>query len=99
MKKAVWFISYKLKKGSDEAEFLAASEALGKGHISKSKGYIAWQQLKDGDTWVDMATWESLEDAKNFENGGGGGELAQKFYSFIDFKTLKSNFYTIEKNH
>jgi len=99
MKNAVWFISYKLKKGADEKEFLAASEVLGREYISKQKGYISWKQLKNGDTWVDLTTWETLEDAKNFENSGGGGELANNFYSFINFGTLKSQFYTIVKDH
>ena len=99
MKNAIWFISYKLKKGACEAEFLAASEILGREYISKSKGYISWKQLKDGDTWVDLATWETLEDAKRFEKSGGGGDLAKKFYSFIDFATLKSQYYTVEKSY
>ena len=97
MKNAVWFISYKLKKEKSEEEFLAASEILGREYISRQKGYISWKQLKEGDTWVDLATWECMEDAKNFEKSGGGGERASKFYSFIDFKTLKSTFYTVEK--
>jgi len=99
MKKTIWFISYKLKKGVREEEFLAASEVLGREYISKQKGYISWQQLRDGDTWVDVATWETLEDAKNFENSGGGGELAQKFYSFINLMSCKSRYYTVEKVH
>ena len=99
MKNAVWFISYKLKKGADEAEFLSASEKLGKEYISKQKGYISWQQIKDGDTWADLATWETMEDAKNFENSGGGGALAEKFYSFINFRSIKSQFFTVEKKH
>ncbi|MCL2591727.1 MAG: hypothetical protein FWD82_00035 [Defluviitaleaceae bacterium] len=93
---AVWFISYKLVKGANEAEFLKASEVLGREYISKQKGYISWKQLKDGDTWADIATWETMEDAKAFETSGGGGELANKFYSFIDFNSLKSRFYTVE---
>ena len=99
MKKTIWFISYKLIKGVREEEFLAASEVLGREYISKQKGYISWQQLRDGDTWVDVATWETLEDAKNFENSGGGGELAQKFYSFINLMSCKSRYYTVEKVH
>ena len=99
MLNAVWFISYKLKKGADEAEFLAASEKLGNEYISKQKGYISWKQLKDGDTWADLAIWETMEDAKNFENSGAGGDLAAKFYSFINFNSIKSQFYSVEKSY
>jgi len=97
---AVWFISYKLVKGANEAEFLKASEVLGREYISKQKGYISWKQLKDGDTWVDLMTLETIEDAKNFEKGDGeDNPLANKFYSFIDFNSLKSRFYTVERSY
>jgi len=99
MKRTIWTCEYKLKKNADEAEFLAVSKTLGREYISKQKGYISWQQLRGGDTWVDMATWETLEDAKNFENSGGGGELAQKFYSFINLMSCKTRYYTEEQNH
>jgi len=98
MKNAIWFISYKLKKGADESEFLAASKQLGKEYISKQKGYISWKQLKDGDIWADLAAWETMDDAKAFEKGDGG-ELAAKFYSFINFNSIKSQFYTVEQSH
>jgi len=99
MKKTIWTCEYKLKKNANEAEFLDASEVLGKEYISKQKGYISWKQLKGDSTWVDVVTWETIEDAKAFETSGGGGELAEKFYSFINLMSCKSRYYTIEKSH
>jgi hypothetical protein len=97
IKKAVWFIAYKLKKGASEQDFLVASKALRDGYVCKQKGYISWIQLKDNDIWVDLATWESMEDAKSFEKGDGTtNPLSEKFYSFINFNSLKSQFYTVE---
>jgi len=72
---------------------------LGKEYISKQKGYISWQKLKGDSTWVDLVTWETIEDAKAFETSDGGGELAEKFYSFINLMSCKSRYYTVEKNH
>jgi len=46
MKKTIWTCEYKLKKNTNEAEFLSVSEMLGKEYISKQKGYISWKQLK-----------------------------------------------------
>jgi len=99
MKKTVWTCEYKLKKNVDEAEFLLASKVLGKEYISKQKGYISWKQLKGNDTWVDVVSWETLEDAQNFETSGGGGELANKFYSFINLMSCKTRYYAEEQNH
>ena len=99
MAKAIWLISYKLKKGASVQDFLIATEKLNNEIVSKEKGYISWKQLNDGDTWVDLMTWETLEDAKNFENGEDRGPLAMDFYSFINFNSIKSQHYTIEKDY
>ena len=98
MKNAIWFISYKLKKNANEEKFLAVSQKLADEYISKQKGYILWKQLKDGDTWVDLMTWETIENAKDFEKGDGEKHpLALEFYSFINFNTIKSQFFTVER--
>lgn len=76
---------------------MESSEALGREYISKQMGYISWQQLKDGDTWVDLLTWETAEDAKAFETSGGGGELAERFYSFINLMSCKTRLHTLER--
>ena len=99
MRNTIWTCEYKLKKNVDEAEFLAASEVLGKEYISKCKGFISWKQLKGDGTWMDMVTWETIEDAKAFETSGGGGDLAQKFYSFINLMSCKVRFYSVERDH
>ena len=99
MKSAVWTCEYKLKKNADEAEFLEVSRQLGEEYISKQKGYISWQQLKGDSTWVDLVTWETIESAKAFETSGGGGELAERFYSFINLMSCKSRYYTVEQEN
>ena len=100
MSNAVWFISYKLKKGKSVSDFLFTTEKLNNEYVCKKKGYISWKQLLNKDTWVDLMTWKTIEDAKNFEKGDGEtSQLAKDFYSFIDFKSLKSQFYTVEKSY
>jgi len=100
MSNAVWFISYKLVKGAYVPDFLLASEECNKEVLSKKKGFISWKVLADGDTWVDFVTWETIEDAKNAESDDGDpNPVAQKFYSFINFNSLKHQLYTIEKDY
>jgi len=100
MSNAVWFISYKLVEGASVAEFLLAAENCCKEVASKKKGYISWKQLNQGDTWIDLMTFETMEDAINFEKQGDpSNPYASKFYSFIDFKSLNSQMYSVEKSY
>jgi len=94
---AVWFISYKLVKDASVQDFLCAQEKCSKEVLSKNKGFISWKVLRDGDTWVDLCTWETMEDAKNAEsNDGEMNPAAQEFYSFIDFDSLKMQIFSVE---
>ena len=99
MSNAIWFISYKLKKGASVPEFLAAQEQCCKEVLSQKKGFISWQVLNTGDTWVDLCTWETMEDAKNAEKGDNKNPVAAKFYSFLDFKSMKMQSYTVERSY
>ena len=100
MSNAVWFISYKLVKGASVPDFLVASENCNNEVLSKKKGFISWQVLAKGDTWVDLVTWETMEDAVNAEkNESEPPPAAQKFYSFIDFGSLKMQAYSVERSY
>lgn len=100
MPNAVFYCSFKLKKGASVPDFLIAAEKLNNEYISKQKGYISWKQLVDGDTWADFLTFETMEDVKKFEaDSGNSGELAKTFYSFIQMVSCKVNYFTIERNY
>jgi len=97
---AVYFVSYKLKKGASIPDFLLAAEKLNDEHISKQKGYISWQQLVDGETWVDFATFETMEDLKSFEEASRNpNDVALKFYSFINLNSCKGHHFLVERNY
>ncbi|MCL2562509.1 MAG: hypothetical protein FWE08_00520 [Oscillospiraceae bacterium] len=99
MPNAVWFISYKLKKGASASDFLLASEETHKEVLSKKKGFLSWEVLSHGDTWVDLVTWETMEDAVNAEENDGSDPIASKFYSFIDFESMEMRAYTVERDY
>ena len=67
--------------------------------MSKQKGYISWQQLNEGDTWVDMLTFETMEDAKAIEENETPHPLALEFYSFINLPSCKVRYYTVERKY
>ena len=99
MSNAIWFISYKLKKGASVEEFLLASKKCNNEVLSKQKGFISWEVLRDGDTWVDLVKWETAEDAKNAETAGADNPASYEFYSFINMNSCKLQLYSIEDSY
>jgi len=98
MSNVVFANTYKLKKGSSVPDFLLAIETLIKEHISKQKGYVSFQLLAEGDTWADSVTFETMDTLNAFleSSQNNKNELAEKFYSFLNFATCKTTIYTVE---
>ena len=99
MPNAIYYVSFKLKKGASIPDFLLAAEQLNNGYMSKQKGYISWKQLVDGDTWADFITFETMDDAKRIAEPSGQNELAEKFYSFINLNSCKHHLFTVERSY
>ncbi len=99
MSNTIWFITYQLKKDKSEQDFLLASAKCHDEVLSKQKGFISWEVLRDGDTWVDVVKWENGEDAKNAETAGAGNPAARDFYAYINMSTCKQTLYSVEKTH
>lgn len=90
--------AYKLKKGACEREFMLAVEKLSREYITGQPGYISFQLFADGDTWVDATTFETMEDAKRFAEACEPNELADHFYSFLDFDSCKTHYFTVRQS-
>jgi len=97
---AVMFISYKLVEGASAEEFLVASEKVHDEVLSKKKGFISWKVLVDSDTWIDLVTWETMEDAVSAGNDDDmSNPMYQKFCSLIDPNSLKMQTFSVEKSY
>lgn len=100
MSNAVYYVSYKLKKGASVSDFLLAAERLNNEYISKQKGYISWNQLVDGETWADFATFETMDDLNNFKEASRKpNELAKKFYSYLNPFSCKEHAFSVERSY
>ena len=99
MSNAIYFVSYKLKKGVCVPDFLQAAENLNNQYMCKQKGYISWKQAVDGDTWADFLTVETMDDAKRISNPTEPNELAEKFYSFINLNSCKAHLFSVERSY
>lgn len=99
MSHAIWSISYQLVPGTQVEEFLQASKKCHDEVLSRQPGFISWDVLRDGDTWVDLVQWETDHDAKNAETAGGGHPAARDFYSHIDMSGCKLQLYHVARRH
>ena len=99
MSNVVFFNSYKLKKGVSVPDFLQAAKKLNNEYISKQKGFISSNVAVDGETWADFTIFETMEDAKKFAEASDPSGLAEKFYSFINFKSCITRFFTVEASY
>jgi len=100
MNNAVYYVSYKLKKGADVEKFLQAAEKLNKEYISKQKGFISWQQLNEDNTWADLITFKTMDDLNNFkEVSRKPSETAKKFYAFMNPFSFKVHLYSVKKKY
>lgn len=99
MSKAVWMFSFKLKKSVSEEEFIVATKKLHDEVVSQQKGFISWRQLVDEDTWIDLVTWETMEDAKKAMTAGNNNSTAKAFYSLINLNSCKTKVLPIAKEY
>jgi len=90
MSNALFFNSYKIKKNSSDTDFSQAVDNLVREYASKQPGFVSMALLHNDEMWADFAIFETMEDAKNFENPTETNEYAEKFYSFLNFSTCKS---------
>ncbi|MCL2642380.1 MAG: hypothetical protein FWD52_02535 [Candidatus Bathyarchaeota archaeon] len=101
MSNAVFSNTYKLNDGVSVPDFLLAIEKLVKEYVSKQKGYVSFQLLVEGDTWADSVTFETMDTLNAFLelSQNDKNELAEKFYSFLNFDTCKSNIYSVVQSY
>ena len=99
MSNAIWLISYELKKDANVEDFLLASKKCNDEVLSQQKGFISWDVLRDGDTWIDFVKWETEEDAKKGETAGVDHPASHAFYAFIDMNSCTLKLYSVEKSY
>jgi len=99
MSNAVMFITFNLVEGASIPDFLLAAEKLNNEYMSKQKGFISWKQLVEDETWADLLTWETMDDAKRVLESNSPNPLAETFYSFLDMPSCKVHLFSVEKSY
>ena len=101
MSNILGMVSFRLKSGISESDFLLAHEKYHKEFVSKQKGYISHKLLINGDTWSDIVIWESMEDAKSTFEATAQNPTALAIMSFIDQEGTDDDIplFTVVKNY
>jgi len=99
MSNVVMFITFSLVEGASVPDFLLAAEKLNNEYMSKQKGYISWKQLVDGETWADLITWETMDDAQKVLEEDSPNAAAENFYSFLDMPSCKVQLFSVAKSY
>jgi len=94
----VEFVQFKLKKGSSEKEFLAISDKFQKEYLEKRKGYMSRTLSLNGDKWLDIVVWASMEEAKAAMEAAYNAPEFQAFGSIIDEENCSAEHYTVIRN-
>ena len=76
--------SFNLKKGISEADFLLAHEKFNREFMSKQRGYVSHQLIKDGEKWFDIAVWDSIESKEKAFVDIYKYDSIEEYMSFID---------------
>ena len=98
MKNAVFYCAFNLVEGASVEEFIEVSKELNDNYISKQKGYVSWQQLRDGDDWLDLVTFETMEDVQSFASNPENEKnpFALKYFSFVKMEDCKATMFSVE---
>ena len=98
-KKTGMIISFKLRDGVCDKDFLAASDKIQEEFLSKCKGFISRQLMKnDEGVWTDWIIWETLPDAENSMKKSQGNEAAGEFTLMIG-EMIEYGFYPLERSY
>jgi hypothetical protein len=87
--------SYKLKEGKSEQEFLRVAEKFSNEPGLKTKGFVSWSLINDGETWADILVYESMDD---FMNAGEKIHEIPSVYelaSFFDETSVTEHIFTV----
>ena len=84
MANIIGMVSFTMKEGVSESDFLLVHEKYNREFVSKQNGYITHKLLVNGDKWTDLVIWESMDDTQNTFEAVGKNAVAIEVMSLID---------------
>ncbi len=87
-------VTFRLKAGVTEKQFLAENSNVEKDHVAKQPGFISRETARGEDgEWLVVVHWRSVADADASMNSFSSAPGAGAFMSLMDDSTLKMKRY------
>lgn len=99
MSNVVEFVSFNLKEGASESDFLLVSDKFNSVFLSIQKGYISRKLLHNGKMWADSVLWETMEDVLKAYDIANEDAVACEYISFMDKETIKVHLLSVERSY
>ena len=99
MSNVVELVLFKLKEGVSEQQFLAAADELNTGFLSLQKGCLDRKLARNGDSWVDIVLWETMDDAISALKASDQNSAARPFLECIDETSCSMQHLTIARTY
>ena len=99
MSNVVELASFHLKKEVSLPDFFLVSDKFNNEFLSVQKGYISRKLLVNGEKWVDLVIWETMEDAQNAVKEFYNSNLALEYASFMVENEGDLLHFSIEKSY
>jgi phenylalanine-4-hydroxylase len=84
MDNVVELVSFYLKEGITQADFLCVHEKFHNEFISKQKGYISHKLIVKDNTWSELVVWETMEDVQSAFKAIYENAAAAEYMALID---------------
>ena len=96
MSNSVEFVSFKLKKGVTEQDFLPVSDRFNSEFLARQKGYISRKLLTKDEMWADLVIWETADDFQNAMKASKEDPVAGEYLSLLNLNAKGSFFHLFE---
>ena len=87
--------AYKLKEGKSEQDFLRVADIFSNEPGLKTKGFISWTLLNDGEMWADVLVYASMEDFENAREKIHEIPSVHELSAFFDQTNITENVFTV----
>lgn len=86
--KTLELVVFTLKAGTTREQFLATNDAVSR-WIERQPGFISHElsYAADGDRWIEIAWWESLDDAEAAANAAMSSDSCAPMFRLIDMES------------
>ncbi|MDR2148677.1 MAG: hypothetical protein LBE91_19725 [Tannerella sp.] len=84
-----------MKEGKSEQDFLRVAEKFSNDTGLKTKGFVSWTLLRDGEMWADILVYESMDDFKNATGSIHKNPLVRELGSFFDISSITEHRFTV----